>query len=232
MQDLGSLIVEGKYLLKSQKYRRAEEIFNEVLKTKKDLADVWNCMGLISHQEGRFGEAVKHFNKALKINPRYTEAMLNLSILYNDLGENNEAKKLVKKSRKEANSKKTAMDPFIRSKLANKHAEVADWYQGVGAYKEAIEEYKKALDLEPNYADIRTKMGVSMREMGKKADALKEFRKAIKAPRKIVDAYVQLGVTYYSMGKKPEAKRSWKQGLTKFPGNKTIKMYLKFADKK
>ena len=34
------------------------------------------------------------FFMALSINPRYTEAMLNLAVLYNDLGQYAEAKKL------------------------------------------------------------------------------------------------------------------------------------------
>ncbi|HLD45636.1 MAG TPA: tetratricopeptide repeat protein, partial [bacterium] len=221
---------EGKYFFKTQKYKKAEELFKKVVAQKKEYADVYNCLGIISHEEGRYGEAIKNFKKALQINPRYTEAMLNLSILHNDLGEYENAKKLVNRSRKDAKAKKAEMDPFIRSKLANKHAEIADRYKGVGLYNEAILEYKKALELE-SYADIRTKMAVCLRENGNTKGALEELKKAIKTNKAFADIHIQLGITYYSLGKKDEAKKVWKAAEKLFPSNKTIKMYLRFTDK-
>jgi len=231
MKDMIQQIDEAKFFFKSQKFKKAEELFKQVISKNKNFADIHNYLGLIAHEEGRYGEAIKSFDNALKINPHYTEAMLNLSILYNDVGDYDKAKKLVVKSRKDAHSKKTAMDPFIRSKLANKHAEVADWYHGVGAFKEAIVEYQKALDLE-DYADIRTKMAVCMRENGDLKKALEELKTAVKVKSKSVDGHIQLGVTYYTMGKRAEARKVWKASLKKFPTNKTIKMYLKITDAK
>ncbi|MCP5464095.1 MAG: tetratricopeptide repeat protein [Deltaproteobacteria bacterium] len=230
MSDVSSLISEAKYLFKAQKYQKAEELFKQVVAQKKDFADVYNCLGLIAHEEGRYGEAMKHFKKALKINPRYTEAMLNLSILYNDLGDFQNAKKLVSKSRRDARSTKAAMDPFIRSKLANKHAEVADWYHGVGAYAEAIEEYQKALGLEAKYVDLHTKMAVCLREKGDLKKALDELKKAIRKNTNFPDAHVQLGVTYYALGKKAEARKTWKAAAKKFPKNTAVKMYLRCTE--
>ena len=227
--DIKYTIDEAKYFFKMENFRKAENLFKKVIAQKKEFADVHNYMGLISHEKGRFDEAIKHFEKALKINPRYTEALLNLSILYNDMGDYDKAKKLVEKSRKESKKTKTAMDPFIRSKLANKHSEVGDWYHGVGAFEQAVEEYKKALGLEPKYADIRTKMAVCHREQESFDAAILELKQAIKDNKKYIDAYVQLGVTQYAAGKKPTAKKTWREAAKLFPRNKTLKMYLKFA---
>jgi len=226
------MIEEAKFFFHSHKFNKAEELFKKVILKRKEFADIHNYLGLIAHEEGRYGEAIKHFKNALKINSNYTEAMLNLSILYNDVGEYENAKKLVLKSRKEAKASKRAMDPFIRSKLANKHAEVADWYHGIGAFREAIGEYKRALDLEDSYADIRTKMAVCMREKGDLKGAMNELKKAVKANNKYADAHIQLGVTYYAMGKKADARKTWQSASKKFPPNKSIKMYLKFTNSK
>ncbi|MBU0506933.1 tetratricopeptide repeat protein [bacterium] len=228
MKDIFQTIQEGKFFFKTRNYKQAEELLKKVVAQKKDYADVHNCLGIIAHEEGRYGEAIKCFKKALQTNPRYTEAMLNLSILYNDLGQYENAKKLVNKSRKDAQSKTAAMDPFMRSKLANAHADIADRYQGVGVYDEAIKEYQKALDLE-NYGDIRTKMAVCKREKGDLKGALEELKKSIKTNAKFADAYIQIGITYYAMGKKTEARRAWTSASKKFPSNKTIKMYLRFT---
>lgn len=230
MRDFAAMIEEAKFFFHSHKFKKAEELFKKIVAQRKEYADIHNYLGLIAHEEGRYGEAIKSFKSALKINPRYTEAMLNLSILYNDVGDFDNAKKLVVRSRKDAKSSKAAMDPFIRSKLANKHAEVAEWYYGIGAFKEAIDEYKRALELEGKYADIRTKLAVCLREKGDLPGAMKELKQAVKSNNKCADAHVQMGVTYYAMGKKNEARKVWRAATKKFPQHKIMKMYLKFTN--
>ncbi len=225
-QNIATLVQEGKFHFNNQNQRKAEEIFQKVIDQNRHFADVYNLMGLISHNDGRYGEAIEHFEKALKINPHYTEAMLNLAILYNDLHDYDKAKKLVVRSKKDAKSTSTAMDPFIRSKLANKHAEVGDWYRGVGAFKQAVEEYHKALELEPKYVDIRTKAAICMREQGLKQKAVDELKLALKDNPDSPEALMQLGITYYSLGKKADARKLWKQASKKSPSNETVKMYL------
>lgn len=229
MKDVSYLINEAKFYFRAQNYKRAQRLFEKVIQNKKGFADVYNYLGLIAHEEGRFADAIKSFKQALMLNPHYTEAMLNLSILYNDMGQYEEAKKLVNLSRKDAQSVRTVLDPFIRSKLANKHAEVADWYAGVGALNDAIAEYKKALSLEEKYADIRTSLAVCLREKGDLKGALEELTKATKTSPKYADAHIQLGLTHYTMGKKAEALKVWKVAAKKFPANKTVKMYLTLA---
>ena len=58
-------------------------------------ADVHNMMGVIHHDRGRLEEARDAFRKALTINPKYTEAALNLSVTCNDLGEYEQALELI-----------------------------------------------------------------------------------------------------------------------------------------
>lgn len=228
--DLRTQIEQGKFLFNTRQYKQAEDIFSKLIESKKAYADVYNLMGLIAHQDGRFGEAIGYFEQALKINPRYTEALLNLSILHNDLSEYDKARKLVERSRKDSKKTKTAIDPFIRSKVANKHAEVGDWYRGVGAFKQAADEYRKALELEEKYVDIRTKLAVCYREEGQKAKAIDELKQAIKDNPDYPDAQIQLGITLYSLGKRTEARTAWKQANKKFPSNQTVKMYLNFTE--
>jgi tetratricopeptide (TPR) repeat protein len=228
--ELRTLIEQGKTHFKNQSYKKAETCFKKTLVFKHDFADVYNYMGLIAHEGGHYSEAIRSFEKALKINPRYTEALLNLSILYNDMGEYDRAKRLVKRSRDEARKTPTAIDPFIRSKLANKHADVGDLYWGVGAYVQAVQEYKRALELEERYVDIRTKMAICLRELGKKAEALVELKRGIKDNPEFADAQTQLGITLYSMGKRGDARKIWKAAARRFQNNKTVRMYLSFTN--
>lgn len=227
-----AIVEQGKVFYLNQNYKKAEACFKKAIEGKSDFADVYNFLGLIAHDQARYVDAIRFFEKALKVNPRYTEALLNLSILYNDTGDYEKAKRLVKRSREDAKKAPAAIDPFIRSKLANKHADVGDLYHGVGAFEMAVREYKKALELEDRYADIRTKLAVCLREIGNKAEAVTELKKAIQFSPEFADAQVQLGITLYSMGKPSDARKVWKTAVRKFPGNKAIRMYLTFSEKK
>src|SRR3990167_11399988 len=98
--DIRYWFEQGKEFFKNQAYRRAEGFFLKIIGSKSEFADVYNMLGVLYHQSGRYEDAISSFEKALKINPRYTEAMLTLSVLYNDMGEYKLSKKLLDRSKK------------------------------------------------------------------------------------------------------------------------------------
>jgi tetratricopeptide (TPR) repeat protein len=232
MDETRNLFAEGKKAFQQHHYEHAQKLFSKLLKKNPYFADVYNMMGVIYHNAGQFSDATKYFEKALKINPKYTEALLNLAVLYNDLGKYQKARTLYAKVQaKSKEHRGSKMDPFIRAKLANRHADIGDIYEGIGFFKEAVEEYKKALELGPTFLDIRCKMAVSLREQGKFAESIKEFQKVIKANAKYLYAQVQLGVTLYAVGKTKEAIAQWKKVLKLHPNNDGAKMYIRLAER-
>jgi len=98
--DIRYLVEQGKTLFRNQDYQKAERTLLRVTSLHHGYADVFNMLGMIYHQGGEFSKSIAHFKKALKINPTYTEALLNLSILYNDIGEYKLSKQLLNKSKK------------------------------------------------------------------------------------------------------------------------------------
>ncbi len=227
--DIRYWIDQGKDFFKNQAYKKAESLFLKVIANRHEFADIYNMLGIIYHQTGEFNQAIQNFKKALSINPHYTEAMLNLSVLYNDLGEYKHSKELVGKFKKETSKSSDKIDPFIKAKLANKHAEVGDMYRGVGLYEAAVGEYERALQLAPHFHDIRTKKGICLREKGDKQTALKEFQKIIKEKPSFTDAHIQMGVTFYSLGKKKEARSVWEKLAKTQPQHQLVKTYLRLT---
>lgn len=228
--DIRYLIDQGKTYFANHAYKKAEVIFQKIVSSKKQFADVYNMLGLVYHQTGQFQKAIHSFDQALEINPEYTEAMLNLSVLYNDLGEYKESKKLLAKAQKLSKTGyKDKLAPLVRAKLANKHADMGDTYRGLGLYKQAIEEFKKALELAPHFYDIRCRLGICLREINKKSDAIKEFQKIVKEKPSYLDGQIQLGVTYYSSGKKTEAAKIWAKLSKSHPDHELVKMYSALA---
>jgi tetratricopeptide (TPR) repeat protein len=193
-------------------------------------ADVLNMMGVIHHADGRFSSAIEMFKRALSINPRYTEAIMNLAVLYNDLGQYDDAKKLYQQRKHIPKVKGQAIEPVLRGKLSNLHASIGDIYRSAGVHKLAIDEFEKALKLNPTYVDIKNKLGQSLREDGQTSKALKVLKEATKAKSGYAPARIQLGLTYYAMGKISEAKKEWKAALAKDPGNDYATMYLRLIE--
>lgn len=228
--DIRYLIDQGKQFFKNQAYRKAEAVFLKLIGSQHEFADICNMLGVIYHQTGQFGKAISYFQKALKINPNYTEALLNLSVLYNDLGEYKQAKALLAKSKKKVEKSGDRIDPFVKGKLANKHAEMGDLYRGVGLYDRAAHEFNTALNMAPHYADIRYRLALCLREEGKKQESLKEFQKIVKEKPDYVDAQVQIGITLYCLGKKKEARGLWAKLAKVNPRHQLVRLYLRLSE--
>src|SRR5262245_31035846 len=140
---LKSLLVLGKEHYERREFDRAELAFQEILSAGGDrFADVHNMLAFILHDRGDLARAETHFRRAIEINPRYIEAHLNLAVTYSDLGKYDEAHEIYARIRElEGDSK--AVDPFVRGKIANMHADVAQAYTDAGMRPEAIVELRK-----------------------------------------------------------------------------------------
>lgn len=229
-KDIQELVALGKQYFENKEYSKAEHCFNKILAKQPNYADILNLLGVIHHAEGKFNTAIELFQRSLKVNPHYTEAILNLAVLYNDLGKYKEAKKLYTHLRENHKTKHTHIEPVLKGKLSNLHAEIGDIYRNLGLYEHAIEEYKKALNLNPKFVDIRTSLGIALRENGKVKESLAELLESTKMNPKYLTAKIQLGVTYYSMGKTAEAKKEWKSIIEKEPDNEYATMYLSLCE--
>src|SRR5689334_12911734 len=128
-------------------YGKAKEYLESVVERAQTFADVHNMLGIIYHGLGQFSKAQRSFEQALKVNPAYSEAALNLSVLYNDLGKYEEARAIYNHALRITKQRAAEIDPFVAGKLANMHSDTGDAYLSAGMYREAIEEFRKALVL-------------------------------------------------------------------------------------
>src|SRR5690606_12616584 len=87
------------------------------------------------------------------------------------------------------------LDPYVRGKISNLHAKVAEAYLSVGIYGPAITELRAALDLSPGFADLRVRLAVALRDVGLRDEALQELVAVRDEKPDYVDARTQLGLT-------------------------------------
>lgn len=210
----------------------AEQIFVRLLENNpRGYADICNRLGLIATQKGLFERASNYFKQALKINPRYTDASLNLAVTYNEMRMFDEAEKVFSRAAKIILKERDSLDPYIQGKLANEHAKLGDSYYELGRFDHALEEYRKALNLKANFADIHTKIGITLRDRGDLEQAIHAFEKAKVVNPNYAPAHIHEGLVYYALGELDKAEREWNMAKKLDPSNRAVDVYLKLAKK-
>ena len=224
------LLALGREHYDKREFDKAEHYLRQVLeRSELRFADVHNMMGVIHHDRGRFEEAQASFEEALQINPNYTEAALNLAVTYNDLGRYDEAKRIYQAALARGAESPGQLDPFVKGKIANLHAEVAQAYVDAGMPADAMHELRKAILLCPTFADLRLKLANLYRQSGDLDAARFELEEAIAARPRFVPAHVALGVTMLSQGEPAAAMGAWERALEVDPENRAAQMYLRMA---
>jgi tetratricopeptide (TPR) repeat protein len=226
VKGIKKLYDSGVELFDKGNYTEAEDLLMEVIRRSPGYADVHNRLGVISSLNGDLLKAAGFFRNALKLNPGYTEASLNLSITYNEMGEHEKAQQVFDHASRATLRSPGELDPFVAGKLANEHYKLGNMYVDFNLYDEAIDEYKKAVRLKPGLADIHTKLGVALVERGKVKEAISEFSAAKRANPYYGPAWVHLGLAYFRQGRKELAFREWEDALRKNPELKEARSFL------
>lgn len=216
----------GKKYFDERKYDAALQYLEKVAAEKSQFADVYNMLGFIYYSNSRFEDAIRAFSKALEINPAYTEASLNLSVVYNELGQFDRSSEVYEQARDGRKDAKSYLDPFVKGKLANMHSGLGAIYKDLGFYTEAADEFRKALALRPEFIDIRTSLGVVLRDMKDFDAAISELEETLRQSPEYSHGRIQLGLTYYTMGQHDRAKTEWLKVLRSNPNDRLAQMYM------
>jgi len=225
------LLILGREHYGKREFDKSEQLLRQVLDEEDRYADVHDMLGVIAHSRGNFIAAERHFERALEINPQYTEAALNLAVTYNDRGKYDKAREVYARIKVNPGSGVHGLDPFARGKIANMHADIAQAYADAALPHEAIRELDRAVQLCPHFADLQTRLGNLLREMNDLRGAKERYTLALEHRPNYVPARVQLGVTLLAMGDAPGAEAMWTKALDMDPDNSQAKMYLRMLER-
>lgn len=234
-KKLDELYKQAMDAFEAKDYEKAERIYHEILSINPRFADIQNKLGIVFSQTSRLNLAAQAFEKALAVNPGYTEASLNLAITYSDLGLYEKAREVFERAARftetpaDTTSAISGIDPFIKGKLSDEHLRLGSMYYELRLLDEAIEEYRKALRISPDFADIITRLGIALREKGRYDEAIKEFSRAKECNPRYIPARLHLGLTYYSQGFYGLAEEEWQEALVFDPDNSAVRTYLNFV---
>jgi len=220
------LIAKGKESLAQNDYLGAISALREAAEREPAYADVRHLLGLALGLAGQPEAALEEFDRALSLNPSYVEAHLNRAITLNDLGRYEEAREAFRLA---WDSDHTVGRPFSRSvsaRLANMHMELGDLYADLGAYDEAVDQYRSATGLRSDFLDIRTKLARALLERGDLSRAEAELSEVLADNPDYVDARVTLGLVHYRAGDHDAATREWQACLRRVPSHPKARAFL------
>ena len=98
----------------------------------------------------------------------------------------------------------------------------------IGMLDEAIDAYKKAILLKPDYAEAYNNLGVTLKDQEKFDDAIEAYKKAITFKPDYAEAYDNMGVALKNQGKLEEAIEVYKKAILFKPGH--IKSYYNMGN--
>lgn len=190
-------------------YATSLELARRILATHPAYADMRNLAGISLALLGDSEAAIEELNAAIAINPEYVEALLNRALVLNDLGRFDEAKETLEKAGAREQAPAHGIPAIAAARIANGHAHIGDLYMAVGAHERAWREYKTALELRPNFPDVRHRAGKALLELGRSKEAIRMFRRVVLDTPSYTPARLDLGLALLRDGDTDGARAEW-----------------------
>ena len=212
-------------------YHGALHLAEELLGGGHAYADAHQLRGVALALLGHPERALDAFDAALAINPRYTDALIHRGIVLNDLGRTEEAAEALARAAEERDGRLGGLPKPVAGQLANLHGELAEAYAEAGLLEDAIREYRRALELGPNFHDLRFRLARHMLAAGHYLDARDELEKVVNARADFDDARATLGLARYLAGDADGAREVWRACRDRRPEDARIGAYLAMVER-
>lgn len=160
---------------------------------------VHNDLGLCYMLKKRMPDAIAHFKKAIELKPGYAPARNNLGTAYLEMKEWDAAIAVFKEITQDL-LYATPHYPLANLGLA---------YYNKGQYRTAMRYYKKALELQPDFANALRGVGRTYLATNQGRLALKYLLRAVKAAPRAPEIYYDLGEAYLLVGRYREARNAY-----------------------
>ena len=160
----------GQLLFKQEKFAEAAPHFERAVQLKPELADNYNLLGLVYCRLQRFEEGIAQYRKGLQLNegrPSTAQSVSTATMRVNL-----------------ANALSLTGNSFsdlaqAASERGDVTAAQADTKEANARFTEAIEQYEKALAIEPEHPAIHRNLGILLSRLGRNEEAIPHLRKVL-----------------------------------------------------
>ncbi len=218
-------------LLAKREFIQADILIQEQIQANPNDPNSYYWLGVLYYFQGKIGPAIENLKKVLSIHPRHTDAAVCLSVLLNDIGKYEDAKQVFEQANQSVLYHHDHENKEIDRKFSMKHLELADLYFRYRRYDEAIEEYEKAAQLDPDVLDISIRRSKAYAKKGFLTRAIQELQQLKQENPEYIPARIQLGLLHYSQGNVLDAELEWETVLTLVTDQREALAYLQMVKK-
>jgi predicted O-linked N-acetylglucosamine transferase (SPINDLY family) len=163
-------------------------------------ADSYNHLGVVLAQLGRADDALASFRQALQIRPNYEDARFNLL-------------KLVNENRHVGMEWGDPNSSIAVPGAAEKFNRLGVALARQGRINEAMANFQRAVQLEPDNAQVCNNLGIALAQQGKIDEAAICFHRAVRVRPDFAEAHNNLGNVFNTQSKAKEALACYQRAL-------------------
>jgi len=188
-------------------WQDSETLFRHTLAVTSVNALAEDSLGDALAALGRVEEAEPHFAEAVRIQPKYPEALCNLGLTRVMHGKLDEGIALYRAS------------IAVKPSDWKTHNNLARALSLQGKFEEAVREYQIALELNPGATDTRGFLAASLVELGKNNEAMAVFEEALKLKPNDAAVHFKYASLLLVLGQTDAAALHFRAALQYGPGN-------------
>jgi type IV pilus assembly protein PilF len=175
--------------------------------------DSYYGLGHVYFTQGKFEEAGEEFKKAIRLDSNFSEAHNYLGTVYERMSQNDEA---IKEYKKALENVQYITPHFARHNLGM-------IYLNAGDFKAAIQQFKEAISVAPDYALAYNGLGQAYYRDGQYKEAVEALNGALKIVPDYPEVHFYLGQTYIKTGSSLQAKQEFERVIRLAPDSELAK---------
>jgi len=185
-------------------------LWDDTVKESPYKARPLNNLGLAYFHRGEFSKAMIEYNKALEIDPDYSESYNNRGLLYFKQGEFSRAVLDFDLAIEKDPNPASAYSYYSNRGLAYSHQ---------GNFPQAMADYNKAIGINPYFAEVYSNRGLLYFDQDHFIQAIADYNKAIELNPNVSEEYNNRGTCYVHLGNLNQALADYNKAVENDPGN-------------
>ena len=205
-------------LLDGGEFVESRALFETLVRERPQLANAHYGLGRALSALGQPAEAVKHLRRACDLAPSFGAAHYALALAYRDLGDSARARDHFVLHEKEKLAVPAIADPLIEEVLALKvgaleYLSAGEALAAAGKMKEAVTQYERAVETDPQVVQARIKLLIGYGELGRVEKAEQHYRDGVKINPNQAELHNAYGVLVSRLKRYREAEGALRQAI-------------------